>query len=246
MSRLAREGRARRRALLVQVALIVGAALAYFGVRDLTQGSVETARANAARLISLERSLGLDLEGWLQGLIIERDVLVDLSNWIYIYGHWPIIGITLVWLFLRVPPEYRLLRNAMFISGAIGLVIFAVFPVMPPRLGVLDLVDTVAQRSDSYRTLQPPGLINRYAAMPSLHFGWNLLVGVTIWRVTTNRLLRVAAVVMPAAMALAVVVTANHYVVDVVAGAVVALVGFAVAVRFASTPPPAASRPVAG
>lgn len=98
---------------------------------------------------------------------------MDLSNWVYIYGHWPVIGITLVWLFLRAPDDYRLLRNAMFVSGAIGLVLFALFPVSPPRFGVLELVDTVTERSDSYRALQPPGLINRYAAFPSLHFGWN-------------------------------------------------------------------------
>ena len=140
---------------------------------------------------------------------------MTLANWVYIYGHWPVIIMTLAWLFVRAPAEY-LLRNAMFISGAIGLVIFVLFPVAPPRLGVLEIVDTVTQRSNSYRTLQPPGLINRYAAMPSLHFGWNLLVG-------DHGLARVApaggcapcAVVMVAAMGLAVVVTANHYVVDV-------------------------------
>jgi hypothetical protein len=230
------------RPLLLQVGLIVGAALAYFAVRDLTQGNRATALENARQLVSLERFLRLDFEDWLQGLIIERDALVDLANWIYIYGHWPVIGITLVWLFHRAPAEYRLLRNAMFISGAIGLVIFAVFPVAPPRLGGLDLVDTVTQRSDSYRTLQPPGLINRYAAIPSLHFGWNLLVGVVIWRVSSHRVMRVVAVAMPAAMALAVVVTANHYVVDVLAGGVVALIGFAVAMRFAWSPAVAAGQ----
>ncbi len=223
--------------MLVQVALIVGAALAYFAVRDLTEGSEATALANAERLISFERDLGIDIEVWLQGLIIERDWLVDLSNWIYIYGHWPVIGITMVWLFLRVPEDYRLLRNAMFLSGAIGLMVFASFPVAPPRFDVLDVADTVTRRSDSYRTLQPPGLINRYAAMPSLHFGWNLLVGVVLWKISAlrvsgvvgRRVLRVAAVAMPAAMAFAVVVTGNHYVIDVIAGGLVALIGFAVA-----------------
>jgi hypothetical protein len=217
------------RPLLVQVALVTAAALCYFAVRNVTQGAEVPAQANARSILSVERTLHLDIEDRCQDLIIDHAWAVNLANWVYIYGHWPVIGITLVWLFLRVPDEYRLLRNAMFVSGAIGLVIFALFPVAPPRLGVLELVDTVTERSDSYRALQPPGLINRYAALPSLHFGWNLLVGIVIWRVSTSRVMHVVAVLMPVAMGLAVVTTANHYVLDVVAGAVVALIGLAAA-----------------
>lgn len=226
----------RWRALLLQVALVLGAVLCYFGVRDLTQGDRVAADENAERILSVERALHIHVESWFQGLIINHDWAVDTANSVYIYGHWPVIGITLVWLFLRAPDEYRLLRNAMFISGAIGLVIFALFPVAPPRLGVLDLIDTVTERSGAYRALQPPGLINRYAAFPSLHFGWNLLVGIVIWRATTSRALRVVAVLMPIAMGLAVVTTANHYLADVVGGGVVALIGLAAAFAIARAP----------
>ena len=234
-------GLIRWRPFLFQVILVIAAAIAYFGVRDLTQGNVEDAEGHAERIVSLERALGIDWEGAFQDLIIGQDWLVDVANWVYIYGHWPVIGITLVWLFLRAPFEYRILRNAMFISGGIGLLVYALYPVAPPRFGILDVVDTVTQRSSSYRTLQPPGLINRYAAMPSLHFGWNLLVGIVIWRATSRRLLRVVAVVMPLAMAFAVVVTGNHYVADVIAGAAVALIGLACALVIAPDPAPAGS-----
>jgi membrane-associated phospholipid phosphatase len=94
----------------------------------------------------------------------------------------------------------------------------------------LVLIDTVTEKSSSYRALQPPGLLNKYAAMPSLHFGWNLLVGVVIVRVTRRTLVRVFAVALPIAMAFAVVMTANHYVLDVIAGGIVALVGLALVV----------------
>ena len=227
------------RPLVVEVMLVIAAVIAYFGVRNLTQGDRVVADANADRIVSLERALHIDGEGRLQDLIIPHDRLVDVANWVYIYGHWPVIGITLVWLVLRVPGEYRILRNAMFISGGIGLAIFALFPVAPPRLGVLELVDTVTQRSESYRALQPPGLINRYAAVPSLHFGWNLVVGIIIWRATTSRALRLLAVLMPIAMGFAVVATANHYVVDIAAGAAVALIGLACALLIAAEPAPA-------
>lgn len=222
-----------RRPMAVQALLITAAALAYFGVRNLTQGDRLVAEADARRVLSLERALHIDWEGGIQDVVIRHNGLVDLANWIYIYGHWPLIGITLVGLFLRAPAEYRNLRNAMFVSGGIGLVVFTVFPVAPPRLLDLGLVDTVTQRSDSYRTLQPQGLINRYAALPSLHFGWDLLVGVVIWRATDRRTLRAAALVMPMAMAFAVIVTANHYVLDVVVGGAVAMIGLACALVIA-------------
>jgi len=216
-------------ALLVQALLVGGAAVCYFGVRGLTQGSLIPALQNARDLMAIERALRLDWEDWLQRLIIDHAWLVNLVDGIYMYGHWPVIAVTLGWLFLRAPDRYLLLRNAMFVSGAIGLVVFALMPVAPPRLGVLGLVDTITQHTDAYRTLQPPGLINRYAALPSLHLGWNLLVGVILWRTTRNPVVRTFAVAMPAAMAFAVIATANHYVIDVLAGAVVALTGLVVA-----------------
>ena len=204
--------------LVVQMVLVGGAALCYFAVRGLTQSSLGLAQENARDLVALEQRLGLDWEHTTQALIIDHDRLVRLVDAVYMYGHWPVIALTLGWLFVRTPDRFCLLRNAMFVSGAIGLVIFALVPVAPPRLGVLDLVDTVTQRTTEYRTLQPPGLINRYAALPSLHFGWNLLVGIVVWQASRSTLLRLAAVACPVAMAFAVVATANHYVVDVVAG----------------------------
>lgn len=232
------------RPLLVQFLLIVGAALCYFAVRGLTQSSLALAQDNARAVLRLERRLGISWEHAAQALVIDHEVLVRTFNAVYMYGHWPVIALTLGVLFARAPDRFYLLRNAMFVSGAIGLVIFALVPVAPPRLGVLDLVDTITEGSREYRTLQPPGLINRYAAVPSLHFGWNLLVGIIVWRTTRRRPLRVAALVVPVAMAFAVVVTANHYVIDVVTGGAVALVGLVVAERLpAVLPTPAWARP---
>lgn len=231
-------------ALLVQVLLVGAAALCYFAVRGLTRSSLLPAQENARDLLAVERAVGLDHEVTIQEAVIGHDWLVNLANWVYMYGHWPVIAITLGWLFVRAPGRYCLLRNAMFVSGAIGLVVFALMPVAPPRLGVLDVVDTVTQRTEAYRTLQPPGLINRYAALPSLHLGWNLLVGVILWRTTRNAVVRTFAVAMPVAMAFAVVATANHYLIDVAAGAAVALAGLVIARRLptAATPPWARER----
>lgn len=209
--------------------LFLGAALAYFAVRGLTVGSAETARENAEGILVFERAIGIAHESELQGLILDNPSLVTLANWVYIWGHWPLIAGVAIWLCLRRPSAYRLMRNAIFAAGAIGIVIFALFPVMPPRLGVMEVVDTVSANSQSYRALQPPALVNPFAAFPSLHVGFNLIVGVVLWREASSWPLRAAAVASVAAMSAAVVLTANHYIIDVPAGMAVAGLGLLIA-----------------
>lgn len=208
-----------------QVVLIGLAALAYFGVRGLTEADLARANRNAANVLDLERALSIDIELGLQSALLDNQRLVDFANWIYIWGHWPVVAATLVWLATAHRRDFYELRNAMFISGAIGLVIYASYAVAPPRLFSPEFIDTVTENSNSYRVLQPPNLVNKYAAVPSLHFGWNLLVGLSWYKVGRNRLITVAAVLMPMAMAFAVVATANHWTFDVFAGGVVALSG---------------------
>lgn len=207
-------------------ALLIGlAALAYFGVRGVNESDLAEASENAGDVLAFERWFGIDIELGLQELVLSSGFMIDLANWIYIWAHWPLIAFTLVWLAMTRRDEFYELRNAMFISGAIGLFIFASYAVAPPRLFAAEYVDTVTQHSTSYRVLQPPSLVNRYAAVPSLHFGWNLLVGLTWRRVGSSWFSSAAAVVMAIAMAFAVVATANHWTFDVIAGAVVALTG---------------------
>ena len=231
----------RRLSLPVEIALIAAAWLAYFGIRALTQGSEDAALAHAHEIMRFEDWLGIDAEADAQGTVAAHRWLLDLGNWIYIWGHWPVIAVTAVLLFRHRQAAYRRLRNAMFVSGGIGLVIFAAYPVAPPRLAGFGLVDTVTDYSHSYRALQPPALTNIYASMPSLHFGWDLLVGITVAMEARHLAVRLAGVMMPVLMAFAVIVTANHFVVDIVAGGALALVGLAVALRLERrAPAPAA------
>lgn len=213
----------RQHAFVREAALAAVAALTYFGVRNLTVGDAAEAFSNADRLARLEHQARIAWERPLQDVLLSHDALVTMFNWIYIWGHWPVILTAAIMLFRTRPERYLLLRNAMFLSGAIGFLFFALLPVAPPRLVDPSLIDTVTLHSDSYRALQPPGLTNQYAAFPSLHFGWNLLVGIAVWGATRNVLLRLLSILGPAAMAVAVVVTANHYVIDPVAGMAVVL-----------------------
>jgi len=218
---------------VAQELVIVGfAAAVYGGVRAVTEGSVAQAVSNAEAVERLERSLGIAWEHAAQSLIIGSSTLVTLANWVYIWGHWPVIIVSATWLYTHRPAHYRVLRNAVIASGLIGFLFFYAMPTAPPRLAGLGLDDTVLEQSHAYRTLQPPSLTNQYAAMPSLHFGWNLLVGIVLFAAFTCLAVRVFAVAMPIAMAFAVVATANHFVLDVVAGMLVVAVGLALALLF--------------
>jgi hypothetical protein len=208
-----------------EVVLMLGAVLVYFAVRSLTEGSAEQALTNARSVVRLERFLGIFWEPQLQALIDGEQHLVTLANWVYIWGHWPVIALVGGWLLFERPATYRVVRTAFLISGAIGMVIFATFPVAPPRLADLGFMDTVALHSNSYRVLQPPALTNQYAAVPSLHFGWNLLAGIVLVQRARGPLVRMFGLLMPVLMLAAIVLTANHYILDAAAGAAVALLG---------------------
>jgi hypothetical protein len=205
-----------------ELLLVIPAAVLYFLVRGLVDARGSVAEAHAQRIIDLEQRLAMDHELRLQGLIIGSRVLVNVVNWIYIWGHWPLITIIVLWLVLFHRSEFVLYRNAFLISGMIGMVIFAIFPVAPPRLMPdLEIVDTVTQQSRSYRVLQPPALTNPFAAMPSLHFGWNLLMGIAVARQATTRWMKLFGVLLPIAMFSSIVLTGNHYVLDGIAGGII-------------------------
>jgi hypothetical protein len=219
------------RGLLVELALVLAGVAAYFTARGVTEADPSVAVRNAHDVLAVERALGLAQEATLQGYVLAHPRLMDLVNWVYIWGHWPVIMVVLLWTWRRHPRAYAVLRNALVLSGLIGVVVFISYPVAPPRLADLGLLDTVSARSQAYRVLQPPAFVNQYAAIPSLHVGWNLLIGITIVRCSPHLLVRALGVLLPVAMAIAVILSANHYVVDGLLGALVALTGLLVAER---------------
>lgn len=224
----------RRGPLIRELGVVALAYFVYFRVRGMTEGDWASALRNAKEIEGLERSLGIFVEPTLQAAILGHPWIVDLLNFIYLWGHWPVIGLAALWLYRTRPASYRLYRNAFLVSGAIGLCLFVVYPVAPPRLVGVEFVDTVAQRADVFRLLQPKELTNQYAAFPSLHFGWNLLVGIAVIEGTRRWTVRALGLLSPLAMLAAIVLTANHYLLDAVGGAIVALIGLIVAHALAS------------
>jgi hypothetical protein len=214
-----------------ELAYVASGVLLYFGVRGLTHASTDTAVRHAHDIVSFEKGLGFYIEPSMQDLVDDAHWLTTIMNWVYIWGHWPVIALTLLWLVLDHPAGYRVTRNGMLISGAVGLVVFALFPVAPPRLADLGLIDTVTHYSSAYRVLQPHAFVNQYAAMPSLHVGWDLLIGIALFTYSQHQAIRLVGVVLPVLMALSVLATANHYLADVVVGIALVLASRAAAER---------------
>lgn len=213
-----------------EIALVVFGYFAYFLVRGFTEGSHVEAVANSHNVVDAEKSLGVFWEPAIQERIVGHQWIVTLANWTYIWGHWPLIAGVSLWLLVSRRESFRLFRTAFFISGAIAVMFFVLFPVAPPRLAELGLVDTVTEQSHAYRVLQPKAFTNQYAAVPSLHFGWNLLIGIAVVVNARHVAVRAFGVLMPILMFAAIVLTANHYIVDGIIGGAVALTGLVIAI----------------
>ena len=216
------EGSGRRVAvvrLLQEAGIVVGAYLAYEGVRRLVVGDSHDAFGHAFNIVRLEQEMGIFFEPKLQQWIVGHDWLVTIFNWVYIWGYLPVIAVAALYLYTRHRDFYTRYRNAFLLSGALGLVIFAMLPVAPPRmLPEFGFVDTVHLDAGFYRDIQQSDFVNEFAAVPSFHFGWILLVGIALIQTSHSLAVRLLGVFLPVMMLLAILITGNHYVIDAVIG----------------------------
>jgi membrane-associated phospholipid phosphatase len=217
----------------------------YLAVRGLSIASANEAVANARSIVDVERALGLFQEARLQNGLAALDEALSLY---YLLGFAPLLVGVLAWLGLRHREIYRELRSLLLISIALAVIVHVALPVAPPRLvPELGIADTVGLDRDGSSFAGIP--YNPYAAMPSMHVGWSLLVGLLALQASKSVLVRTFFVVHPAVMAIAVTATGNHYFLDSLAGALVALAGFgtwrlvpAIRTRLAIGPQPACAR----
>ena len=217
-----------------ELALAALGGLVYFLIRGGVVDRAEESLARARGVMDLERALGLFWEPAMQGWILHSRLLIDAMNALYFWLHMPLIIALAVWLFWRRRDVYRLTRNAFLGSAAIALVLYAVLPLAPPRFfPELGFVDTMALYSEANYQAQELGVfVNPYAALPSLHFGWALLLAMALclarprgrW---TGAAVTVAALAIPTGQFFAIVLTGNHFIIDAVAGGAVAGLGLA-------------------
>ena len=232
----------------MEAAIIAIAFLLYFWVRGAVVDRPEAAYWHARDVIDFQRSLGLFWEDNLNDWIADRKFWAQLMNVVYFYLHFPLIILFGIWLYFYRRHQYTFVRDSFLASGAIALVIYWLYPVAPPRelpelaaqfdaaapVYILGFFDTMEQYLGyAYDTQSTRAFVNPYAAMPSLHFGWDLLLGIAIIAAFRRTPLAWLAVVigvgLPLLQIIAITTTANHYLVDAVAGGIVAMAGLGIA-----------------
>ena len=216
----------------IELLAVAWLALVYDLVNNLAPLRLGAALSHGKDIIHAERTLGispeLSLDRWLAG----KHTLGVLLSYYYDNAHFIVTFALLGYMWWRRADIYRPLRTSLVLINVGGFVIFWLYPVAPPRM--LDgFRDVVAERGifGSWHSGALASDANQLAAMPSLHIAWALWCSVAIWRMTKRPALRAIAVVYPFVTAFAVLATGNHYLLDMLAGAVLA-VGVLSAVAF--------------
>jgi membrane-associated phospholipid phosphatase len=211
---------------VVQVGIFLLAYLLYSIARWITVGDLATAKDNAHWIVTLERDLGVDSEAGVQNALTGTSVLWVLNH-LYLAAQLVVVPGALAWLYRKSLPAYERLRNTILATWLLSIPVYALFPVAPPRLADIGMVDTITQQTgfamDSKLTTS---FYNELAAVPSLHVGFAFAVGIALAAASRHPLVKLLAHLWGPAIALAVVATGNHFVFDIAAGMVAAFLGY--------------------
>jgi membrane-associated phospholipid phosphatase len=222
---------------LRQVSLFAGAYFLYGLVRGLVEGDANAAFAHARELIFLERTLHVFVEPSIQAWASGSHALMVSASWLYVNAQGPITIAALVFLYMRHNGSFYFVRNMFLIAMAIALVGYAVFPTAPPRFmpewGFTDTVSDFTPFNVSHPSASMSALFNQYAAVPSMHVAFALMIGWPLARLSRRRLVKALWAMYPLLMTFVIVVTANHFIVDALLGAITAGVSAWGAVRLA-------------
>src|SRR6266581_3202836 len=179
------------------------------------------AASHALSVVSAERAIGLFHEQAVQAVFTPWDTVTDAFNTYYGGTHFLVPAVTLAWLLLRHPEQYRRARTALAVTTAVAFVCFWLYPVAPPRLlpAGFGFVDTLRAGGSGHLE---SGLINtagdQYASMPSLHVAWAVWCALALYPMFRHWALRALVVAYPVMTTLVVVATGNHFFLDAVAG----------------------------
>jgi membrane-associated phospholipid phosphatase len=204
----------------LQIIIWVGFYFTYQGVRSLADRDPSKALLNGFRVIDLEQRLTSSfLEQTTQRIADSSHLLITAAAWTYWNSEFTVIGLSLLWVYLRRHEWFVRFRNTVLLTNMIGLVGYAVMPTAPPWMfPYYGFVDGVNHQSQLVGALANP-----YAAMPSLHAADALIVGVFLFRASRHWWSKAVWALWPAWVWFCVLATANHFWLDVAAGIVVAL-----------------------
>jgi hypothetical protein len=226
--------------LLRQIVLFIGAYWLYRLVRGEVYGEAALAYTHAGAIVHLERSLHLFVEPDIQRWALRTGPLTKLTSWMYINLHFVVTTVTLGFLYLRRNSHFYFVRNMFMVAMGLALIGYVVYPTAPPRVfPELGFTDSVAAYTHVSDTSSVNVLFNPYAAVPSVHVCFALMLGFSMARIVRRDWLRPLWALYPVLMTFVVVVTANHWIFDAVTGALVAAVSAVAAVLFARARPEA-------
>jgi hypothetical protein len=202
------------------------AILALYGLYELARGLVvgDTAGADrhAQRLVALERSLHLFFEAKVQHAAHALPGLTSLLGVAYLTLHLAVTAGVLLWRHQRRPSAFPFVRTSLLLASGLAVVGFLVYPTAPPRLAGIGIVDTVSNGQVDLNRGLVSSLYNPYAAVPSMHIGYALIVATSLVRHGRRLLAQALAALYPLLVLLVVVATGNHFFLDAAAGALVA------------------------
>jgi membrane-associated phospholipid phosphatase len=206
-----------------QLLLFAGAYYLYRLVRGFVDGQAGLAFENARTLVHVERSLGLFFEPGLQAWAKGEEWLLMFANWMYVNSHFLVTTTFLVWLYIARNHAFYFVRNMFMVAMGFALVGYLAYPTAPPRfLPEWGFTDTVANFVGESAESSANVLYNPFAAVPSMHVAFALMIAIPAFRLVRHRPIKVFWAVYPALVTFVVVVTANHYWVDAALGAMVA------------------------
>ncbi|MGI8695574.1 MAG: phosphatase PAP2 family protein [Mycobacteriales bacterium] len=172
-------------------------------------------------LLRLEDGMHIDIERAMNRWVAGVEPLAVLANYYYVALHFLVPAGILLWMYLRRRADYRSPRNALLWTTLVSLLTFWLAPTAPPRLlPGAGFIDTVARfhAIGGYESGATERAADQFASMPSVHIAFALWCGVTMWRLAAHRSIGLAWLAYPVGTTLAVLVTGNHYLLDVVAG----------------------------
>jgi PAP2 superfamily len=206
-----------------QLLLFAGAYYAYRFVRGLVDGQVHIAFQNARDLVDIERTLGLFFEPGLQAWALGDRWIVDGANWMYVHSHFVVTTTFLVWLYLWRNHAFYYVRNMFMVAMGLALAGYVIYPTAPPRyMPEWGFSDTVARFVGDAAANSANVLYNPFAAVPSMHVAFALMIAVPAVKLVKWRALKVAWGLYPVLVTFVVVVTANHFWLDAALGVLVA------------------------
>ncbi len=218
----------RHRPWMTEIGLVVGLYWLYSVMRSASPDRVALATSNANLVESIQRSLGLDIELWLNGLFVRHQWLADAASMWYQITHMVVTAGVLLWLWWRRRSNYGTFRTSLAVLMVAGLTTYWVFPLSPPRFALHGSVDTMIVNPVLFAGQESvTGLANMYAAMPSLHVAWAVWCALAIVLTTRSRWWYFAWA-YPLTTTFVVLGTANHYLLDAAAGTVYAVGAYAV------------------